>query len=69
MPFYEALKFLMSTTNTKIKRIGWDNSYHLAKLYDYTCERYVINLINGNRATAYIPRPDDLTSKDWVIVE
>lgn len=67
MPFYEALKFILTTTNTRVKRISWDD-YYLTKSYDtkYKRNRIIIVGERTNLSVLYTPSIDDLVSEDWV---
>lgn len=67
MPFYEALKFILTTTNTRVKRTSWDDCY-LTKSYDtkYKRNRIIIVGERTNTSVLYTPSTDDLVSEDWV---
>jgi hypothetical protein len=75
MPFYDALKFLMTTSDTKITREHWPEGYYLTKKYSKEEKRYYIMIYfkfkEGleSHINAYKAEPDDLTAEDWKIVK
>lgn len=67
MPFYEALKFILTTTGTKVKRTCWADCY-LTKSYDTTNKRNIIIIVgeSTNASIPYTPGVDDIVSEDWI---
>lgn len=37
MHFYEALKFILTTTSGKVRRLSWPEGYYIMRGYKNTC--------------------------------
>ena len=67
MHFYEALKFVLNTSQGKIKRLNWNDDSFLKR--EISDGKVIINMNNKNGSYLYHPTNDDLTANDWMIVK
>lgn len=72
MPFYEALKYILTTTSGKVKRISWLDRFYITREYMNGIESIVL-VSKGSEGrndikTYYSPTKFDIVADDWKIV-
>lgn len=67
MPFYEALKYILSTAQGMVKRKDWDGDYYIKRKYNNGCNEIYLHTPDGDKL--YYPKNIDLVSNDWCLVK
>ena len=67
MPFYDALKYILTTTSGKVKRISWNDHTYICRGFKNSCMSIVKSTTNSALFERFVATPDDLVADDWVI--
>jgi len=71
MPFYDALKFILTTASGKVRRVNWDPGYYITRGFKQECMGIVLAMPDCEGKTVYeqyVARPHDMTADDWCII-